>query len=202
MNNIAICLRLTPYFIYILSKNKDYINTNKLLRIYKRYKIDDIFYIINRISIVNNQLKLFYLVFLYKLLDKKEYNDFLIENKNYKQFIIRKINKIKDNILTNNQSLNGLEYINKNFVNNKRYFYVRKNKKYYKNLMLIYIKTIALTLKWYRETLEKTYAPGGRGYFEARDEFLSLKNEYKCDQVLLNEDIQKINFAKELSNSQ
>jgi hypothetical protein len=184
MNNIALYLRLTPYFIYILSKNKDYINTNKLLRIYKRYKIDDIFHIINRISIVNNQLKLFYLVFLYKLLDKKEYNNFLNTNKNYKQFITCKINKIKDNILTNNQRLKyGLEYIYNNFVDNKRYFYVRKNKKYYKNLLIIYLKTIALTLKWYRETLEKTYAPGGKGYFEARDDFLRIKEHIELEKI-------------------
>ena len=184
MNNIAICLRLTPYFNYILSKNKDYINTNKLLRIYNRYKVDDIFYILNRTCIVNNQLKLFYLLFLYKLLDKKEYNDFLNENKNYKQFITRKINKIKDNILTNNQRLNnGLEYINKNFVNNKRYFNIRKNKKHYKNLLLIYLKTIAYTLKWYRETLEKTYAPGGRGYYESKDSFLRIKEDIELKKL-------------------
>lgn len=175
MNNIAISLKLTPYFNYILSKNKDYINTNKLLRIYNRYNLEDIFSILNRTCIVNNQLKLFYLLFLYKLLDKKEYNDFLNDNKNYKKFITRKIEKIKDNLRNNtNQRLNyGIEYINRNFENNKRYFQVRKNKKYYKNLLLIYFKTIAYTLKWYRETLEKTYAPGGRGYFEARDSFLS-----------------------------
>lgn len=176
MINIAITLKLTPYFNYILSKNKDYINTNKLLRIYNRYNIEDIFCILNRTCIVNNQLKLFYLLFLYKLLDKKEYNYFLNDNKNYKQFITRKIDNIKNNILTNNTNrslVNGLEYINRNFENNKRYFQVRKNKKYYKNLLLIYLKTIAYILKWYRETLEKTYAPGGRGYYEAKDSFLS-----------------------------
>ena len=177
MNNIAIYLRLTPYFRCILSKNKGYVNYNKLLRIYKRYiiAVDDIFYILNRASIVNNNLKLFYILFLYKLLDKKEYSNFLYKNKNYKEFIIRRINKIRNNLRNNtNYRLNyGLEYIDTNFVNNKRYFDIKKNRKYYRNLLLIYLKTIAYTLKWYRETLEKTYAPGGRGYFEARDSFLS-----------------------------
>ena len=82
MNNIVICLKLPPYFRYILSKNKDYIDINNLLKIYKRYKISDISYIISRTSIVNKELKLFYLLFLHKLLDKKEYNDLLSNNKN------------------------------------------------------------------------------------------------------------------------
>ena len=178
--NMSICLRLTPYFSRILSKNKDYINTNKLSRIYKRYKIDDISYIIKRTSVVNNELKLFYLLFLHKLLDKKEYNDLLYKNKYYKEFIIRRINKIKDSIrnsLRNNERLNyGLEYMNTKFVYNKRYFYVNNNSKYYKKLLSIYLKTILYTLKWYRETLEIRYKPGGKGYIEARDRFLGIKN--------------------------
>lgn len=181
MNNIVICLKLPPYFRYILSKNKDYIDINNLLKIYKRYKISDISYIISRTSIVNKELKLFYLLFLHKLLDKKEYNDLLSNNKNYKQFIIRRINKIKNNIRTslrNGSKIderinNGLEYIDKNFVYNKRYFYINNNSKYYKKLLSIYLKTILYTLKWYRETLEIRYRPGGRGYIEARDRFLN-----------------------------
>ena len=174
--NIVICLRLTPYFSNILSKNKDYIITIKLLKIYKRYKISDISYIIKRTSIVNNELKLFYLLFLHKLLDKKEYNDLLYKNKYYKEFIVRRLNKIRNN-LRNNERLNyGLEYIEKNFVYNKRYFYVNNNSKYYKKLLSIYLKTILYTLKWYRETLEIRYKPGGKGYIEARDRFLGIKN--------------------------
>ena len=60
---------------------------------------------------------------------------------------------------------------------------IRKNKKHYKNLLLIYLKTIAYTLKWYRETIEKTYAPGGKGYFEARDEFLRIKDHIELEKI-------------------
>ena len=69
----------------------------------------------------------------------------------------------------------GLDYINNNFVFNRRYFSKRNNKIYYKKLIVIYLKTIMYTLKWYREALEKTYAPGGKGYFEAR---YSFENNY------------------------
>jgi hypothetical protein len=181
MFNIAFYLKLRPYFINIISKNKDYINTDKLLRIYKRKKcnIEDIFYILNRASIVNNNLKLFYIVFLYKLLDQKQYNEILYKNIKYKKFITGRINKIKNNIISNlvyNQRLNyGIEYINTNFEHNKRYFHNRSNKKYYKKLVSIYLKTIVYTIKWYRETLKKTYAPGGRGYLDAMNRFNSNK---------------------------
>ena len=175
MHNIALYLKLTHYFINIISKNKDYINSNKLFRILKRYNIEDIFYILNRASIVNNNLKLFYIVFLYKLLDRKKYNELLYKSKKYKLFITLRINKIKCDLINNyrnNQRLNyGLEYINTKFEDNKRYFYKKNNRMYYKKLLSIYLKTIVYTIKWYKETLEKTYKPGGRGYFEAKNRF-------------------------------
>ena len=42
-----------------------------------------------------------------------------------------------------------------------------------KCILSIYLKIILYTLKWYRETLEIRYRPGGRGYIEARDRFLN-----------------------------
>jgi hypothetical protein len=106
-------------------------------------------------------------------LDKPRYNKLLHTVKFLKPYIISKLQSIKDNIEIDTRSSYGLDYINKNFVFNKRYFDIRKNKIYYKTLCILYIKIAYCTIKWYRDTIKKTYEPGGRGYFEAKERFTS-----------------------------
>ena len=68
------------------------------------------------------------------------------------------------------------EYMLNNFVVNKRFLSIKKNLDYKKRTFRLYMRTMVLCNKWYVDTIEKRYTPGGNGAIEAENHFVYLSD--------------------------
>lgn len=120
----------------------------------------------------------FYLL-LFLLADKKQYNNFLMKNKDLKKNLNKNytiVNSLFRNIIIfqNTNYLNNQNIIKKYFktnININKKFYLKKKNFIYK--LFIYCKLIGKFMLYYYYILEKRYQPEGKGYYEAKESYYS-----------------------------
>ncbi len=88
-------------------------------------------------------------------------------------------------IITYQDDIPYIKYINENFVNGKRFFSIKKNFEYKRRMFKIYMKVVVFANKWFYDMIDVRYAPGGTGYIEAFKDF-NLQMD-SLDEVITNE---------------
>lgn len=113
------------------------------------------------------------IMYIYIILDSPAVIKHLLSpHEKFKKVVYGKIEEFSSSD-NENGSLEFKKYVSENFVTNRRFLSVKKNSEYKKRVFRMYMKTMVLCNKWFNDTMEKRYAPGGNGAVEAEKRFLS-----------------------------
>ena len=121
----------------------------------------------------NRSLRELIVVFIYICLDIPNVIKHLLSpHDKFKKVVYSKITDFSsfDN---ENGGLEFKKYLSENFVANRRFLSIKKNTEYKKRNFRIYMKTMVLCNKWFSDSMEKRYAPGGIGALQAEKRFMS-----------------------------
>lgn len=119
--------------------------------------------------------KFFCAIYIYHLLSTPYCKKMMDNHSKFRSVVYNKINEFFNYSITE-ENVNYINYFQHNFTCNpdKKYILKSKNKKY--NLFLF--KLMINLFMLYRKTLEYTYRPGGKVFFEAQKSFYETALEY------------------------
>ena len=109
----------------------------------------------------------FVMILIYKLLDTRNMNWYLHENKNFKKVVYEKLTQF----IELNEYPEITVYLKTTFEINKKYLHIQLNKLHRRKILKKYIRSIIVMYSLYREVIEKRYRPGGVGYCECKERF-------------------------------
>jgi hypothetical protein len=65
----------------------------------------------------------------------------------------------------------------------KRFYFVKKNDEYRKDVFKSYLKTMTIANRWFNDMIEERYSPSGNGVIEAKKSFDENYSRYILLQV-------------------
>jgi len=175
--NLARHLHMSEYFINVYEQNKNYFDGLNYMKMFKKHLIlnKDSKIIARDIKILlqhfqNNFLRdkrAFVMILIYKLLDTRNMNWYLHENKNFKKVVYDKLTQF----IELNEYPEITVYLKTTFEINIKYLHIQLNKLHRRKILKKYIRSIIVMYSLYREVIEKRYRPGGVGYYECKERF-------------------------------
>ena len=159
--------KITAKFYYKLMKNLENTPNDKNIL------INHVKFVLDQTNYCKTYIKELLTIYIYRFLDTQQSIDMLLSNEKFKTVVISKFTEMTEYPDGCEQFR---EYMLNNFVINKRFLSVKRNTDYKKRMFRIYMRTIVLCNKWYDDTLEKRYTPGGNGAIEAKNHFEYLSS--------------------------
>ncbi len=134
------------------------------------------------------QLKLFDYLVLNDKIKLNHKNELITENNTYFSYIC---NYFKNPLISNYKTMMDLnfknvyflmdekpkiirEYLEKEMVFNKKFFFKTTYRQYLRKKLRKYSRYVGKLMLYYKQILHNRYAPNGKGYFEAKDNFYNL----------------------------
>lgn len=127
-------------------------------------KIFELYYIYKN----KKQLDELFFIYIYTLLDTPQVMKYTSSSDKFRKTMNSKLDEFMKSTTCSKMFM---KYIKNNFIMNKRFVSIKKNTEYKKRIFRIYMKTMVLCNRWFNDTMEKRYSPGGIGAIEAKNSY-------------------------------